>query len=107
MVRVEGSVSVEVKPFDIESKQETTIWRGAGVSVWGDSKFIKKFDNGVAGQWLWTSDREGVVMIHATGKARSTLRIPATIQFVRPGDEVRAPTYENGEVSVTVWGYKK
>ena len=107
MVRVEGSVSVEVKPFDIKPGQETTIWRGAGVSVWGDSEFIKKFDNVVAGQWLWTSDREGVVMIHATGKTRSTLRIPATIQFVRPGDEVRAPTYENGEVSVTVWGYKK
>ena len=107
MVRVEGSVSVEVKPFDIGQRQETTIWRGAGVSVWGDSKFIKKFDNVVAGQWLWTADREGVVMIHATGKTRSTLRIPATIQFVRPGDEVRAPTYENGEVSVTVWGYKK
>ena len=107
MVRVEGSVSVEVKPFDIESKQETTIWRGAGVSAWGDSKFIKKFDNVVAGQWLWTADCEGVVMIHATGKSRSTLRIPATIQFVRPGDEVRAPTWENGEVSVTVWGYKK
>ena len=106
-VRVEGRVSVEVKPFDIESKQETTIWRGAGVSVWGDSEFIKKFDNVVAGQWLWTSDREGVVMIHATGKTRSTLRIPATIQFVRPGEEVRAPTWENGEVSVTVWGYKK
>ena len=107
MVRVEGSVSVEVKPFDIKPGQETTIWRGAGVSVWGDSEFIKKFDNVVAGQWLWTADREGVVMIHATGKTRSTLRIPATIQFVRPGDEVRAPTYENGEVSVTVWGYKK
>lgn len=106
-VRVEGSVSVEVKPFDIASRQETTIWRGAGVSVWGDSEFIKKFDNVVAGQWLWTADREGVAMIHATGKTRSTLRIPATIQFVRPGDEVRAPTYENGEVSVTVWGYKK
>ena len=107
MVRVEGSVSVEVKPFDIESRQETTIWRGAGVTAWGDSELIKKFDNVVAGQWLWTSDREGVVMIHATGKSRSTLRIPATIQFVRPGDEVRAPTWENGEVSVTVWGYKK
>ena len=107
MVRVEGSVSVEVKPFDIKPGQETTIWRGAGVSVWGDSEFIKKFDNVVAGQWLWTSDREGVVMIHATGKTRSTLRIPATIQFVRPGDEVRAPTWQDGEVSVTVWGYKK
>ena len=107
MVRVEGSVSVKVKPFDIESRQETTIWRGAGVTAWGDSELIKKFDNVVAGQWLWTSDREGVVMIHATGKSRSTLRIPATIQFVRPGDEVRAPTWENGEVSVTVWGYKK
>ena len=106
-VRVEGSVSVEVKPFDIESKQETTIWRGAGVSAWGDSEFIKKFDNVVAGQWLWTADREGVVMIHETGKTRSTLRIPATIQFVRPGDEVRAPTWQDGEVSVTVWGYKK
>ena len=105
MVRVEGSVSVEVKPFDIESRQETTIWRGAGVTAWGDSELIKKFDNVVAGQWLWTSDREGVVMIHATGKSRSTLRIPATIQFVRPGDEVRAPTWENGKVSVTFWGY--
>ena len=107
MVRVEGSISVEVKPFDIASRQETTIWRGAGVSVWGDSEFIKKFDNVVAGQWLWTADREGVAMIHATGKTRSTLRIPATIQFVRPGDEVRAPTWQDGEVSVTVWGYKK
>ncbi|MBQ9727606.1 MAG: hypothetical protein IJV65_08905, partial [Kiritimatiellae bacterium] len=36
-VRVEGSVSVEVKPFDIERGQETTIWRGAGVTAWGDS----------------------------------------------------------------------
>ena len=107
MVRVEGSVSVEVKPFDIKPGQETTIWRGAGVSAWGDSEFIKKFDNVVAGQWLWTADREGVVMIHATGKTRSALRIPATIQFVRPGDEVRAPTWQDGEVSVTVWGYKK
>ena len=107
MVRVEGSVSVEVKPFDIKPGQETTIRRGSGVSAWGDSEFIKTVSDVVAGQWLWTADREGVVMIHATGKTRSTLRIPATIQFVRPGDEVRAPTYENGEVSVTVWGYKK
>ena len=107
MVRVEGSVSVEVKPFDIDSRQETTIWRGAGVSVWGDSKHIQSFDNVVAGQLLWTADSDGVVMIHATGKTRSALRIPATIQFVRPGDEVRAPTYENGKVSVTFWGYKK
>ena len=107
MVRVEGSVSVEVKPFDIKPGQETTIWRGAGVSVWGDSEFIKTVSDVVAGQWLWTADREGVVMIHATGKTRSTLRIPATIQFVRPGDEVRAPTWDGGEVSVTVWSYRK
>ena len=107
MVRVEGSVSVEVKPFDIKQGQETTIWRGEGVSVWGDSEFIKTVSDVVAGQWLWTADREGVAMIHATGKTRSTLRIPATIQFVRPGDEVRAPTWQDGEVSVTVWGYKK
>ena len=46
-------------------------------------------------------------MIHCTGTARSTLRIPATVQFVRPGDEVRAPTWDGGEVSVTVWGYAK
>ena len=106
-VRVEGSVSVEVKPFDIDSKQETTIWRGAGVSVWGESKHIDDFDNVVAGQRLWTADSDGVVMIHSVGKTRSSLRIPATIQFVRPGDEVRAPTYENGKVSVTFWSYKK
>ena len=107
MVRVEGSVSVEVKPFDIDRRQETTIWRGAGVSVWGESKHIQDFDNVVAGQRLWTADSDGVVMIHCSGSTRSTLRIPATIQFVRPGDEVRAPTYENGKVSVTFWGYKK
>ena len=106
-VRVEGSVSVEVKPFDIDSKQETTIWRGAGVSVWGDSRHIDDFDNVVAGQFLWRADSDGVVMIHCSGSPRSTLRIPATIQFVRPGDEVRAPTYDNGKVSVTFWGYKK
>ena len=106
-VRVEGSVSVEVKPFDIERGRETTIWRGTGVSVWGDSRHIKDFDNVVAGQRLWTADSDGVVMIHCSGSPRSTLRIPATIQFVRPGDEVRAPTYENGKVSVTFWSYKK
>ena len=107
MVRVEGSVSVEVKPFDIERGRETTIWRGAGVSAWGESKHIRDFDNVVAGQFLWTADSDGVVMIHCSGSTRSTLRIPATIQFVRPGDEVRAPTYENGKVSVTFWSYKK
>ena len=107
MVRVEGSVSVEVKPFDIDDRQETTIWRGAGVSVWGESRHIQDFDNVVAGQFLWKADSDGVVMIHSVGKTRSTLRIPATIQFVRPGDEVRAPTYENGKVSVTFWSYKK
>ena len=106
-VRVEGSVSVEVKPFDIERGRETTIWRGTGVSVWGDSRHIKDFDNVVAGQRLWIADSDGVVMIHCSGSPRSTLRIPATIQFVRPGDEVRAPTYENGKVSVTFWSYKK
>ena len=107
-VRVEGSVSVEVKPFDIKPGQETTIWRGeGGVSAWGDSVRVATANDVVAGQLLWTSDREGVAMIHATGKTRSTLRIPATIQFVRPGDEVRAPTWENGEVSVTFWGYRK
>ena len=106
-VRVEGSVSVEVKPFDIKRGQETTIWRGAGVSAWGDSRHIDDFDNVVAGQRLWTSDSDGVVMIHSYDPNRSTLRIPATIQFVRPGDEVRAPTYENCKVRVTFWGYKK
>ena len=106
-VRVEGSVSVEVKPFDIERGRETTIWRGAGVSAWGESRHIQDFDNVVAGQFLWTADSDGVVMIHCSGSTRSTLRIPATIQFVRPGDEVRAPTYENGKVSVTFWGYKR
>ena len=106
-VRVEGSVSVEVKPFDIERGRETTIWRGAGVTAWGDSACVATTNGVVAGQLLWTADREGVAMVHATGKTRSTLRIPATIQFVRPGDEVRAPTWENGEVSVTVWGYRK
>ena len=106
-VRVEGSVSVEVKPFDIERGQETTIWRGAGVTAWGDSARVATTNGVVAGQRLWTADREGVAMVHATGKTRSTLRIPATIQFVRPGDEVRAPTWDSGEVSVTVWGYKK
>ena len=106
-VRVEGSVSVEVKPFDIEGGRETTIWRGAGVSVWGNSRHIQDFDNVVAGQRLWTADSDGVVMIHCSGSSRSTLRIPATIQFVRPGDEVRAPTYENGKVTVTFWGYKR
>ena len=106
-VRVEGSVSVEVKPFDIEHGRETTIWRGAGVSAWGESRHIQDFDNVVAGQFLWTADSDGVVMIHCSGSMRSTLRIPATIQFVRPGDEVRAPTYENGKVSVTFWGYKR
>ena len=106
-VRVEGSVSVEVKPFDIERGRETTIWRGAGVSAWGESRHIQDFDNVVAGQFLWTADSDGVVMIHCSGSTRSTLRIPATIQFVRPGDEVRAPTYENGKVSVTFWSYKK
>ncbi len=106
-VRVEGSVSVEVKPFDIERGRETTIWRGAGVSVWGNSRHIQDFDNVVAGQRLWIADSDGVVVIHCAGSSRSTLRIPATIQFVRPGDEVRAPTYDNGKVSVTFWGYKK
>ncbi len=106
-VRVEGSVSVEVKPFDIKRGQETTIWRGAGVSAWGDSRHIDDFDNVVAGQRLWTADSDGVVMIHSYDPNRSTLRIPATIQFVRPGDEVRAPTYENCKVRVTFWGYKK
>ena len=106
-VRVEGSVSVEVKPFDIERGQETTIWRGAGVTAWGDSARVATTNGVVAGQLLWTSDREGVAMVHATGTSRSTLRIPATVQFVRPGDEVRAPTFDDGEVSVTVWSYKK
>ena len=106
-VRVEGSVAVEVKPFDIERGQETTIWRGTGVSAWGDSARVATTNGVVAGQWLWTADREGVAVIHCSGENRSTLRIPATIQFVRPGDEVRAPTYDSGEVAVTVWGYKK
>ena len=106
-VRVEGSVAVEVKPFDIERGQETTIWRGAGVSAWGDSARVATTNGVVAGQWLWTADREGVAVVHCSGENRSTLRIPATIQFVRPGDEVRAPTYDSGEVAVTVWGYKK
>jgi hypothetical protein len=106
-VRVEGSVSVEVKPFDVKSGQETTIRRGAGVSVWGESRHIHDFDNVVAGQRLWIADGDGVVMIHCSGSPRSTLRMPATIQFVRPGGEVRAPTYDNGKVSVTFWGYKK
>ena len=65
------------------------------------------FNGVVAGQKLWTADREGVVMIHCSGDLRSTLRIPATIQFVRPGDEVRAPTWDGGKVSVTFWGYKR
>lgn len=106
-VRVEGSVSVEVKPFDIERGQETTIWRGEGVSVWGDPVRVATTNGVAAGQWLWTADREGVAVVHCSGENRSTLRIPATIQFVRPGDEVRAPTYDSGEVAVTVWGYKK
>ena len=107
MVRVEGSASVEVRPFDIANRQETTIWRGAGVTAWGDKARVATANDVVAGQLLWTSDREGVAMIHATGSSRTALRIPATIQFVRPGDEVRAPTWQNGEVSVTVWGYSK
>ena len=107
MVRVEGSVSVEVKPFDIDKGRETTILRGEGVSVWGDSELLKTYNGVVAGQKLWTADRDGVVMIHCSGNPRSTLRIPATIQFVRKGDEVRAPTWDGGKVSVTVWGYKK
>ncbi len=107
MVRVEGSVSVEVKPFDIAKGSETTILRGDGVSVWGDPEKVKTYNGVVAGQSLWTADRDGVVMIHCSGTSRSTLRIPATIQFVRKGDEVRAPTYDAGEVSVTVWSYKK
>ena len=106
-VRVEGSVSVEVKPFDIERGRETTILRGAGVSVWGDSRRVATANGVVAGQVLWTADREGVAMIHCSGANRSTMRIPATVQFVRPGDEVRAPTFDDGEVSVTVWSYKK
>ena len=106
-VRVEGSVSVEVKPFDIERGRETTIWRGAGVTAWGISRRVKTANDVVAGQLLWTADCEGVAMIHCSGPTRSTLRIPATIQFVRPGDEVRAPTYDSGEVAVTVWEYKK
>ncbi|MBR1609133.1 MAG: hypothetical protein IJ678_05905 [Kiritimatiellae bacterium] len=106
-VRVEGSVSVEVKPFDIEKGRETTIWRGAGVTAWGDSARVATTNGVVVGQLLWTADREGVAMVHCSGPSRSTLRIPATIQFVRPGDEVRAPTWESGEVGVTVWGYKK
>ena len=106
-VRVEGSASVEVKPFDVKAGQETTIWRGAGVTAWGDEQRVATATDVVAGQLLWTSDREGVAMIHCTGSARSTLRIPATVQFVRPGDEVRAPTWDGGEVSVTVWGYAK
>ena len=106
-VRVEGSLSVKVMPFDVDLGQETTIWRGAGVTAWGDSQRVATASGVFAGQLLWKADREGVAMIHATGTSRSTLRIPATIQFVRPGDEVRAPTWENGEVSVTVWGYRK
>ncbi len=106
-VRVEGSLSVEVMPFDVDLGQETTIWRGAGVTAWGDSQRVATASGVFAGQLLWKADREGVAMIHATGTSRSTLRIPATIQFVRPGDEVRAPTWEIGEVSVTVWGYRK
>jgi hypothetical protein len=104
---VEGSVSVEVKPFEIQPDQETTILRGAGVSVWGDATYVDSFDNVVAGQLLWTAKQEGVVMIHSTDKDRSTLRIPATIQFVRPGDQVRAPTWQDGGVSITIWSYCK
>ena len=107
MVRVEGSASVEVRPFDVANGQETTIWRGAGVTAWGDKARVATANDVVAGQLLWTADREGVAMIHATGSSRTALRIPATIQFVRPGDEVRAPTWQAGEVSVTVWGYSK
>ena len=107
MVRVEGSASVEVRPFDVANGQETTIWRGAGVTAWGDKARVATANDVVAGQLLWTADREGVAMIHATGSSRTALRIPATIQFVRPGDEVRAPTWQNGEVTVTVWGYSK
>ncbi len=106
-VRVEGSTSVEVKPFDVKEGQETTIWRGAGVTAWGNAERVATATDVVAGQLLWTADREGVAMIHCTGSARTTLRIPATVQFVRPGDEVRAPTWDSGEVSVTVWGYVK
>ena len=106
-VRVEGSVSVEVKPFDIKRGQETTIWRGAGVTAWGDPEHVDTFNGVVAGQKLWTADRDGVAVIHCSGDPRSTLRIPATIQFVRPGDEVRAPTWDSGKVNVTFWGYKR
>ena len=106
-VRVEGGVAVEVKPFDIDLGRETTIWRGAGVSAWGDSACVATTNDVVAGQLLWTADREGVAVIHCSGASRSTLRIPATIQFVRPGDEVRAPTWDAGEVAVTIWSYKK
>ncbi len=107
MVRVEGSASVAVHPFDIANGQETTIWRGAGVTAWGDATHVATANDVVAGQRLWTADCEGVAMIHATGPNRSSLRIPATIQFVRPGDEVRAPTWQDGEVRVTVWKYSK
>lgn len=106
-VRVEGSVSVEVKPFAIERGSETTIFRGEGVSAWGDAVRVATTNDVVAGQLLWTADREGVAVIHCSGKSRSSLRIPATVQFVRPDDEVRAPTFDAGEVSVTVWSYKK
>ena len=97
---------VTVKPTPVED-YETTIVRGEQVNVLSAPVNKATVTSPFRGQALWTADANGMVLIHSSGKDRSSFRIPGVVQFVRAGDIVRAPTSETGAVSVEFYGYAK
>ena len=97
---------VTVKPTPVED-YETTVVKGSRVNVLAAPVNKATVESPFRGQALWTADANGMVLIHSSGKDRSSFRIPGVVQFVRAGDIVRAPTSETGAVSVEFYGYAK
>lgn len=98
------SQGVNVQPLAVGAR-ETTLVRGKDVRVLGGRTLKATVKSPVRGQALWTADSNGFVLIHTSGANRSSFRIPGVVQAVRAGDTVRAPTSEEGDVSVEFYGF--
>ena len=95
--------AIEVNPVTLHEKERTTLLKGRGVTVWGNSPKVIRSDGDCAQRGvLCNAPADGVALVHTPG----SLAIPGVVQFYRKGDAIRSPISASG-VRVTFWEFAK
>ncbi len=113
-LEVSGTVNapaekMEVAPLTVGAGERTRILRGGGVSVFADENptVLKENSGAVAKGALLVSNvsSDGIALISSCAAGERTLRCPAVVQFCRKGENIYAPTSDDGGLKVTFFPF--